>query len=161
MATRIEKVLGDLLRKRGLTLVVAESCTGGFVGHRITQTPGSSDYFLGGIIAYSNPVKNRLLGVKQKTLRIHGAVSRETAVEMASGARQQLKADIGLSATGIAGPGGGTKLKPVGLVYIGLADSKTAVSRRYKFAGTRNQIKTQAADAALTMLYKYLETRNQ
>lgn len=160
MSTRIEKFLGDLLRKRGLTLVVAESCTGGLVGHRITQAPGSSDYFLGGIIAYSNPVKNRLLGVKQKTLRIHGAVSRETAVEMAGGARRELKADIGLSATGIAGPGGGTKLKPVGLVYVGLADSKTVVARRYEFTGTRNQIKTQAADAALTMLCNYLKTRN-
>ncbi|HEY4690217.1 MAG TPA: nicotinamide-nucleotide amidohydrolase family protein, partial [Anaerolineae bacterium] len=107
MAEKLEEVVGQLLTEQNLTLSLAESCTGGLIGHRLTNVPGSSDYFLGGIIAYAYEAKERLLDVKHNTLYERGAVSAETALEMARGARKALGADIGLSVTGIAGPGGG------------------------------------------------------
>jgi nicotinamide-nucleotide amidase len=118
MAESIEVAVGKMLADKKLTLALAESCTGGLVGHRLTDVPGSSDYFLGGIVAYSYEAKEKLLGVHHDTLYDHGAVSPETAIEMARGARRVLGADIGLSVTGIAGPGGGLPDKTVGLVYI-------------------------------------------
>jgi nicotinamide-nucleotide amidase len=109
----LEVMIGQLLQKHRLTLATAESCTGGLIGHRLTDVPGSSDYFLGGIIAYSNEIKERLLGVQLETLQAHGAVSAETAIEMARASRV-LGADVAVSVTGIAGPGGGTADKPSG-----------------------------------------------
>jgi nicotinamide-nucleotide amidase len=156
VAKRIESIVARSLSKSGLTLAVAESCTGGLVGHRITQTPGSSNYFFGGVIAYSNFAKVRLLGVGERTLTEHGAVSRETASEMAEGARRLFGTDIALSVTGIAGPGGERKQKPVGLVYIALAIRGTVVTKRKYFTGTRNAIKARASTAALSLLCQYL-----
>ena len=133
----IENQIGDLLRQRGYKLAVAESCTGGLVGHRITNVAGSSDYFTGGVIAYAYEAKVKLLGVSWDTLKTFGAVSRETVLEMAAGVRQSLEADIAISASGIAGPGGGLPDKPVGTIWIGLAAA--------------------AAVAALTLLLDYLQ----
>src|SRR3989304_5781049 len=121
MGEKLEEVVGKLLTERKMTLALGESCPGGLVGHRLTNVPGSSSYVLGGIVAYSNEAKERLLGVRHETLEEQGAVSPETAIEMARGARAALGADVGLSVTGIAGPGGGTPDKPVGLVYVALA----------------------------------------
>jgi nicotinamide-nucleotide amidase len=115
----LEEAVGRLLAERGLA--VAESCTGGLIAHRLTNAPGSSRYFLGGVVAYANEVKERVLGVRPGTLREDGAVSREAALEMARGVRRLLGADIAISATGIAGPTGGMPEKPVGLVYVALA----------------------------------------
>lgn len=117
----LEALAGELLRSHGWRLAVAKSCTGGLVGHRLTNVPGSSDYFLGGVISYANDAKVRLLGVRWDTLETFGAVSRETVLEMAHSVRQLLSADIGLSVSGIAGPGGGTPEKPLGLTWIGLS----------------------------------------
>src|SRR3989304_4718180 len=114
MGEKLEEVVGKLLTERKMTLALGESCTGGLVAHRLTNVPGSSSYVLGGIIAYSNEAKERLLGVRHETLEEHGAVSAETAIEMARGARATLGADVGLSVTGIAGPGGGAPGKPAG-----------------------------------------------
>lgn len=148
-----------LLRDSGLTLAVAESCTGGLIGHRLTQAAGSSDYFLGGVIAYSNAVKVALLGVCKSTLGKYGAVSSQTASEMARGARRVFSADLAISSTGIAGPSGGSAVKPIGLVYLGLADKDGTRVRRFLFRGSRRAVKSQAADAALSMLREHLELR--
>lgn len=148
----IEQTLGEMLRSRGLRLATAESCTGGLVGHRLTNVAGSSDYFLGGVIAYANHVKIRALGVREQTLDEHGAVSREAVLEMASGVRQVLQADIGLAVSGIAGPGGGSLEKPVGLVWIGLSAPPIEIARHYLFLGDRLSVKEQAAQAALELL---------
>ncbi len=153
----MEYKVGENLRKRGLRLATAESCTGGLVGHRLTNIPGSSDYFVGGVVAYANAVKMQALGVRLQTLDEHGAVSRETVLEMASGVRRALAADIGLAVSGIAGPGGGTPEKPVGLVWIGLSAPQTIVARRYLFSGDRTSVKEQAAQAALELLDETLQ----
>ena len=150
-----EETVGRLLTERNLTLALGESCTGGLVAHRLTNVPGSSRYVLGGIVAYSNEAKERLLGVRRETLEEHGAVSGETAIEMARGVRAALGADIGLSVTGIAGPGGGTPDKPVGLVYIALAGSVERVER-FVWNGDREENKALSAEAALSMLKEYL-----
>ncbi len=113
--------VGQTLTQRHLTIATAESCTGGLLGHILTGVSGSSGYYLGGVIAYSNPVKEALLGVQHETLLAYGAVSEQTAAEMAAGARQRIGSSIGLSTTGIAGPTGGTPTKPVGLVYFGIS----------------------------------------
>jgi PncC family amidohydrolase len=154
---RIETSIGKLLTTRRLTLAVAESCTGGLLGHRITSVSGSSEYFLGGIIAYSNKIKISHLGVQTRALARFGAVSREVARQMAMGVRKRMGADIGLSITGIAGPDGGTKKKPVGLVFIGLAYNNVVV-RRFRFKGNRLAVKTAASRAALEMLRDFLVT---
>jgi len=152
----LEVIVGNLLRQRGWKLGVAESCTGGLVGHRLTNVPGSSDYFLGGIISYANEAKMGLLGVQPDTLAVHGAVSERTVLEMARGVRRVMDADIGAAVSGIAGPGGGTPEKPVGLVWIGLSTSETDRAWRYLWDGDRLAIKEQSADAVLQRLVEFL-----
>jgi len=154
---RLEERIGELLTRRGLTLAVAESCTGGLLGHRLTNVSGSSAYFQGGVISYSNEIKERILGIPHQTLVQHGAVSGETAMAMAREARRLLCTDIAVSVTGIAGPTGGTPEKPVGLVYIGLAAEGTELCERHIWEGDRSENKELSAQAALELLLKYLE----
>jgi nicotinamide-nucleotide amidase len=142
----------DLLRERGLTLATAESCTGGLVATRITDVPGSSDVFLGSVVAYADSVKRDRLGVPAEVLGMHGAVSAEAAAAMASGAREALGADVAVSVTGIAGPGGGTEDKPVGLVYLHAAGPAGELARRLDFPGDRETIRLRAAVAALHLV---------
>ncbi len=137
-------------------IAVAESCTGGRLGDRITNKPGSSDYFLGGVVSYDNRIKEELLGVKRDTLEAYGAVSAETAREMASGIRERFRAETGLAVTGVAGPGGGTGEKPVGLVYIGLSTPEETVAERYLFSGGRDEVKEQTVVEAMRILAPYL-----
>jgi len=157
----LEEVLGLILKKKKLTLGLAESCTGGLIGDRITNIPGSSQYFMGGIAAYSNRIKEKMLGVKPQTLLKHGAVSPETVREMALGIRKIFKSDIGLSISGIAGPDGGSALKPVGLVFIGIAGPKGIKVIEKRFLGPRRQIKEMAAQTALNELRLYLGSGNK
>lgn len=145
------------MREKGLKLALAESCTGGLLSSVITDVAGSSDYFLGSVVSYANSVKEAELGVKAKTLQRYGAVSAEIAKEMAVGAKKQLKADISAAITGIAGPGGGTPEKPVGLVFIAVARGRVSVVEKFLFKGTRKSIRKQAAEAALLMLVKALK----
>jgi PncC family amidohydrolase len=155
----IEQEIGRLLVEGARTLATAESCTGGLVSHRITNVPGSSDYFLGGFVTYSNEAKERFLGVQPQTLQAHGAVSEETAREMARGARRQMGADVAISITGIAGPGGGTADKPVGLVYVALSAPDADLVQRHVWQGDRLSNKEQSARAALQLLLGYLQDR--
>jgi len=154
-----EEIVGRLLTEQGLTIAVAESCTGGLIAHRLTNLPGSSAYFMGGVVAYSNEVKERVLGVSHETLLLHGAVSEECAREMARGARRLLGTDIAISATGIAGPTGGTPQKPVGLVYVALAAQDKERCERHLWQGNRLENKRRTSEAALEMLRRYLEER--
>ena len=144
-------------RDLGLKLAVAESCTGGMLGERITNIPGSSDIFVGGVIAYDNAIKLSVLDVSAKTLERTGAVSEEVALEMAAGVKKRMKADVGISVTGIAGPGGGSPEKPVGLVWIAV-DAKEAKARRFHLIGDRTEIRQRAAQAALEMVRRALAT---
>jgi len=153
---RIEDVLGEMLRERGQSISVAESCTGGLIGNLLTNSPGSSTYFLGGVVVYSNQAKVDLLDVSKETLEEYGAVSEQTVRQMAQGVRKRLHTDIGLSVSGIAGPDGGTKEKPVGTVHIGLAVEKEVFSGKYRFWGTREQIKSNTAMMALDWVRRYL-----
>jgi PncC family amidohydrolase len=155
----LEIQIGQLLRERALKLALAESCTGGLVGDRITNISGSSAYFLGGIVAYAYEAKVALLGVSWDTLNRKGAVSPETALEMARGARDRLRADIAVSITGIAGPDGGTAEKPVGTTWVGMVAQEGEWTRRFGFSGDREQNKASSADAALGMLLDYLQGR--
>lgn len=148
--------VGRLLRERGLKLALAESCTGGLLGDRITNIPGSSEYFLGGVVAYAYSAKVNLLGVSWDTLNSKGAVSQATVLEMARGARRVFGADIAASISGIAGPGGGTVDKPVGTTWIGLAAPDGERAERFQFSGTREQNKASAAEAALQTVLDYL-----
>jgi len=152
----LEFKIGDLLRAQALTLATAESCTGGLVADRITNIPGSSDYFVGGIVAYANSVKIHTLGVAGETIERCGAVSRETVLEMARGARTVLGAGIAVSVSGIAGPGGGQPGKPVGTVWIGLAAADGAWARVFAWDGDRVQNKGYSAEAALQFVVDYL-----
>ena len=156
---RLEAVVGDWLRAQGLTLSVAESCTGGLLGHRLTNVAGSSDYFAGGVMAYSYEAKERLLGVPHQMLETYGAVSEKTAAEMARGMRRVLQTGVSLAITGIAGPGGGMPDKPVGLVYIALSAEDHDECRRFVWDGDREQNKALSAQAALEMLAEYLRRR--
>jgi nicotinamide-nucleotide amidase len=151
-AETLEQTVGALLLERKQTVSFAESCTGGLVGRLITNVAGSSDYFRGSVVAYSNEWKQRLLDVPAATLELHGAVSRETALGMAAGVRRIGEADYGVSITGIAGPGGGTKAKPVGLVYIAVAGPLESECWEYTFPGDRETIRTMSARAALNHL---------
>ena len=153
----LEVQVGALLKARNWTLALAESCTGGLVGHRITEVPGSSIFFLGGIVAYAYDVKERQLGVSHDALYGCGAVSPETALEMARGARRAFGADIGLSTTGIAGPTGGTPDKPVGLVYIALSASDRERCEKHVWESDRSGNKALSAEAALDLLRRCLE----
>jgi PncC family amidohydrolase len=152
----LEKQIGEFLSQRGWTLAVAESCTGGLLGHRITNVSGSSAYFQGGAITYSNEAKERILGVPHEILIEHGTVSKETALAMAQGARRLFGTDIALSLTGIAGPTGGTPEKPVGLVYIALAAEGVDLWEKHIWTGDREENKRQSTEAALQLLLKYL-----
>lgn len=155
----LEVVVGQLLKRRGLTLAVAESCTGGLVSHRVTDVPGSSAYYQGSVTAYANAIKARVLHVRRGTLHRYGAVSEQTALEMAQGVRRALDADVGLAVTGVAGPEGGTPEKPVGLVYVALAAPEGRWVERHVWDGDRWQNKTRSAEAALDLLRRYLEGR--
>jgi nicotinamide-nucleotide amidase len=152
----LEAVVGKLLVERKETLAVAESCTGGFLGHRITNVPGSSEYFLGGLVVYSNTQKNRILGISIELIEKHGAVSADVAGQMAERVRNEAKAHYGLGITGIAGPGGGTAEKPVGLVYTALAAEKKLQVKKNIFLGDRERIKYQSSQEALDLLRRYL-----
>ncbi len=156
---KLEVLVGELLRRRGLRLAVAESCTGGLIGHRITNVAGSSTYYMGSVTAYAYEAKVRLLGVRWATLEKYGAVSKETVLEMAKGVRRALAADIGLSVSGIAGPGGGTPEKPVGLLWIGLSAAGVDEAWRFVYPGDRMEVKSQSAEAALQLLVDYLDKR--
>jgi PncC family amidohydrolase len=159
VADSLELETGRLLRERGLKLSLAESCTGGLVGDRITNLPGSSEYFWGSLVTYAYEAKVALLHVSWDTLNKYGAVSRETVLEMARGARAALGTDIAVSVSGIAGPGGGTEEKPVGTTWIALDAADGEWTRMFRFAGDRTQNKSSAADAALQLLLDYLEGR--
>jgi len=152
----MEEVVGRLLTERGKTISVAESCTGGLIGHRLTNVPGSSDYFCGGVVSYSNQSKVDILEVSAETIKKYGAVSDETAQEMARGIRERMNSDLGLAVTGIAGPDGGSKDKPVGTVYIGLCSGEEVFSRRYRFWGRRKQIKLNTSMMTLDWVRRYL-----
>src|SRR5882672_899382 len=153
----LELVVGRMLLERRLTLAVAESCTGGLLGHRLTNIPGSSAYFERGVLVYSNRAKEELLGVPESILRTHGAVSAPCAEAMARGVATRAGAPCGLAITGIAGPDGGTPAKPVGTVFVGLAVGGEALARRFQFAGDRAAVKWQSTQAALDMLRRSLK----
>jgi len=151
----LEAVVGRILRERKSTLAVAESCTGGYLGHRLTNVPGSSDYFLGGILAYGNRAKIELLGVPEAVIERFGAVSPQAAKSMAEGVRKRMSSDLGLAITGIAGPSGGTPQKPVGLVFVALASEDGVEVFRNLFWGTRDIIKLQSSQKALDLLRRH------
>ncbi len=157
-AEPLEVLVGKLLRQRGWQLAVAESCTGGLVGHLLTNVPGSSDYFLGGVISYANAAKLSLLGVHLDTLETYGAVSRQTVLEMAGGVRHLLSADVGLSVSGVAGPGGGTAGKPVGLTWIGLSSPGYEMAWQHTWDGDRLYNKERSAQAVLQHLIEFLQS---
>ncbi len=148
----LERMLGDLLTRRGLTIAVAESCTGGLISHRITDVPGASRYFLLGAVAYSNECKVGQLGVDRALLEQVGAVSRDVAMAMACGIKDVARSDIGIGVTGLAGPEGGTSDKPVGLVFIAAVSNTRQKVERHVFGGTRDAVKQQASNAALTLV---------
>jgi PncC family amidohydrolase len=157
VAELLEIEVGRLLQERGLKLVLAESCTGGLLGSRITDVPGSSEYFLGGVVAYAYEAKGDILGVSWDTLNSRGAVSRETVLEMARGMRALMKAHLAVSISGIAGPGGGTPEKPVGTTWIGLVAEDGEWAQAFLFNGDRKGNKVFAVDAALKLLLDYLQ----
>lgn len=157
----LEGVLGEQLALRGLTIATAESCTGGHLADRITNAPGSSRYFNGGMVAYGNYIKRDLLGVPESSLGNAGAVSAEVAAAMAVGARRQLSSDIALSTTGIAGPGGGSDDKPVGLVYVGYADAQRSFARRFLFTDDRRTNKDLSATYALYIAWRVLNSGHE
>ncbi len=152
----LEAEIGDLLRQKGLTLGTVESATGGLISNLITNVPGSSDYFKGSVTSYANETKINVIGVKAATLKKYGAVSPQVAGEMAAGGKKVLNADICIADTGIAGPGGATPGKPVGLFYIGMANKDGVFTRQHEFHGDRDQNKRSAAEAALNWLKEYL-----
>lgn len=152
----MEEVVGRHLRDRGLTIALAESCTGGLIAHRLTQVAGSSAYVDRGVVCYSNRAKVELLGVSESLLKKYGAVSEQVAAAMAQGIRTRSKADVGLSVTGIAGPGGGTEDKPVGLIYVGLATAKKSFTKEFRFHGERATIKLRSSQGALDVLRRWL-----
>ncbi len=152
----LEIHIGTLLRQKGFKLATAESCTGGLIGHRLTNVPGSSEYYQGGVVSYAYEAKVALLGVRWDTLQAHGAVSRETVLEMARGVRAALNADVAVAVSGIAGPGGGLPNKPVGTTWIGLSSEAGEWARIFCFTGDREQNKAASAEAALQFVCDYL-----
>jgi PncC family amidohydrolase len=153
----LEITIGELLRARGLKLATAESCTGGLVADRLTNVPGSSEYYVGGVVAYAYEAKVALIHVSWDTLRAHGAVSRETVIEMARGVRTALGAGLSVSVSGIAGPGGGLPDKPVGTTWIGLSATDGDWARKFVWNGDRRANKISSAEAALQFLLDYLQ----
>jgi len=151
----MEEVVGQLLVEKKLTLSIAESCTGGLIGHRITNVPGCSRYFKSDLVTYSNDVKEGILGVSEETLKAHGAVSEECVREMAAGVRKRTRADVSVATSGVAGPDGGTPDKPVGTVCNALSADDQSISRRYQFRGTRDWVKLITSQVALDWLRRY------
>jgi PncC family amidohydrolase len=151
----MEQVVAELLTEKNLKLAVAESCTGGLIGHRITNVPGSSRFFVGDLVTYSNEMKQGILGVRDETLKQHGAVSEECVIEMAAGARKRSGADVAIATSGIAGPEGGTPDRPVGTVCIALVADDVRVSRRYQMRGTRDWVKLLTSQVALDWLRRF------
>ena len=154
-----EEEIGDALRKEEISISTAESCTGGLISHIITNVPGSSEYYKGGVIAYANEVKENVLHVSKDILEEKGAVSAECAMAMANGVRELLRTDVGIATTGIAGPTGGTPDKPVGLIYIALATKDYVYHAKHIFHEDRDGNKREAANAALEMLWGYITKR--
>lgn len=152
----LEAVVGRLLLERKLTISVAESCTGGLVSHRLTNVPGSSGYYMQGAVTYSNDAKHEVLGVPYETLQRYGAVSYQTAAAMAEGVRRWAKTDLGVGITGIAGPGGGTATKPVGLVYAAISGPKGTKTQKFHFSGDRLQVKERTSSYVLNMIRLYV-----
>jgi nicotinamide-nucleotide amidase len=152
----LEEIVGQRLAEKGHTVALAESCTGGYISHRITRIAGSSAYYYGGVVTYSNEAKMAYLGVRADTLKRHGAVSRETAEEMSAAIRERSGASIGLSVTGIAGPAGGSSEKPVGTVWISICQEHLHEARPFRFHGRREQIIFAASEAALKWLCESL-----
>jgi nicotinamide-nucleotide amidase len=153
----LEKAILNYMSERELTLSTAESCTGGYIAHLITQHPGSSKVYFGGAVSYSYELKESILGVKNETLWQHGAVSRETVTEMVEGALQNFKSDYAIAVTGIAGPDGGTEEKPVGTVWIGVANAQKTLTKKFLFGNKRQQNIERTAIAALNMLHLLLK----
>lgn len=153
----LEEIIGKILTEKKLKIAVAESCTGGLICDRITNVPGSSNYFERGVVSYSNDSKIEILGVSPETIQKFGAVSEQTAIEMARGVRKISNSDIGISTTGIMGPTGATETKPIGLVYIGYSDSKKEFAEKYNFADTRVRNKERTSQAALALLWRMLK----
>lgn len=153
----LSEQLGGLLRSKGLLMGTAESCTGGRIANMVTLVAGSSDYFVGGVVSYSNEVKHNVLGVSEDSLRLHGAVSREVVEQMAQGAIRMLGCDCSVATSGVAGPGGGSPEKPVGTVWIAAALKEQVVSHCYHFGTVRAENIQSAADTALTMLLELLQ----
>jgi nicotinamide-nucleotide amidase len=153
----LEQVVGEELRRHGLSIALAESCTGGGATAKLTDVPGSSEYLIGTVVCYDNRIKTELAGVAPETLQKHGAVSQETAAEMAQGIRGRFAADIGIGITGIAGPGGGSDEKPVGLVYLAVAGPQGIMVEEEHFSGQRSAIKTRAVNSSLDLLRRYLQ----
>jgi nicotinamide-nucleotide amidase len=152
----MEEVIGKLCSSHKWKLALAESCTGGLIAYRLTEVPGSSAYLDRGVVTYSNKAKQELLAVSPWILRKHGAVSVQVAEAMAKGVREKSGVDLGVSVTGIAGPGGGSAKKPVGLVYMAIDGPRGSQSQRYQFWGNRTEIKLRASQAALDMIRRYL-----
>ena len=150
---KLEKAIGDLLRERGWTVSIAESCTGGLICDRITDVPGSSDYFEGGMVNYSNKSKAKHLGIPLDYIRKYGAVSPQVAKKMAQGVRETFNTTFGLSTTGVAGPTGGTKRSPVGRIFIGIAKGNRTWVKKLDLKGNRREIKEEATETALHFLY--------
>ena len=153
---KLEKAIGDRLREKGWTLAIVESCTGGLICDRITNISGSSEYFMGGMVTYSNESKAKHLGVPLDDIKKHGAVSSLVARKMAQGVRKAFHTTFGLSTTGVAGPTGGTKRSPIGRVFIGLADGKRTWVRKLDLKGNRREIKEKAGERSLEFLYEIL-----
>jgi len=156
MGNFLEKIIGDHLREKGWTLSIAESCSGGLICDRVTNISGSSEYFMGGMVTYSNESKEKYLGIPLDYIKRHGAVSPQVAKRMAQGVRKAFHTTFGLSTTGVAGPTGGTKRSPIGRVFIGLADGRRTWLRKEDFKGSRRDIKKQAAESSLEFLYEIL-----
>jgi nicotinamide-nucleotide amidase len=150
--TTLEEVIGGLLVDKQQTLALAESCTGGYISHRVTRVAGSSAYYYGGAVTYSNEAKIKFLGVRPETLEEHGAVSRETALEMSAGIKQRTGADVGLSVTGVAGPAGGSAAKPVGTVWVSIAQTESHEAKLFRFAGDREHVILGTSQVALNWL---------